>query len=63
MVMIEEGLPQNDADGNQRGSRQSCAQMVLLGTAIVCFGLLVWATQQTYRDAPKQPDRSVLAAE
>jgi len=32
---------------------------VLLATAVACFVLIGWATQQTYRDAPMQPDRFV----
>ncbi len=30
---------------------------VLLAVAVVCFGLLGWATAVTYRTAPPQPDR------
>jgi nitric oxide reductase subunit B len=29
---------------------------VLLATAVICFGLLGWATVLTYRDAPPHPD-------
>lgn len=32
---------------------------VLLGTAIACFALMVWATQQTYHDAPMLPGQFV----
>jgi len=34
---------------------------VLLGTAIVTFGLFAWATDVTYRTAPPQPARFVAA--
>ena len=34
---------------------------VLLGTAVVTFALLGWATDVTYRTAPPQPDRFVAA--
>src|SRR6185437_12003826 len=30
---------------------------VLLATAIICFGVLAWATEVTYRTAPPMPDR------
>ncbi len=32
---------------------------VLLATAVICFALIIWATQQTYRDAPMQPEQFV----
>ena len=35
---------------------------VLLVVAIATFGLLAWATVQTYRAAPPQPDRFVSAS-
>jgi nitric oxide reductase subunit B len=31
----------------------------LLGTAIICFVMIAWATRQTYRDAPMLPDQFV----
>jgi nitric oxide reductase subunit B len=34
---------------------------VLLATAIICFGLLAWATEATYRLAPPQPERLIGA--
>ena len=34
---------------------------VLLVVAIATFGLLAWATVETYRAAPPQPDRFVIA--
>ena len=34
---------------------------VLLAVAIVSFGLLIWATEATYRLAPPQPERLVAA--
>jgi hypothetical protein len=34
---------------------------VLLGVAILTFGLLAWATTVTYRTAPPQPERFVDA--
>ena len=34
---------------------------VLLAVAIVSFGLLIWATEATYRLAPPRPDRMVAA--
>ena len=34
---------------------------VLLVVAIATFGLLAWATVETYRTAPPQPDRFVTA--
>jgi nitric oxide reductase subunit B len=31
----------------------------LLGTAIICFVMIAWATRQTYKDAPMLPDQFV----
>jgi len=72
MAEIDEGLPQSGADGGVRSiltpeTRKVISddpvsrvlKWVLLGTAIACFALIAWATQQTYRDAPTQPDRFV----
>jgi nitric oxide reductase subunit B len=72
MVEMNEAVPRSSVDGGIRSVASAAARKVidedpisralkwvLLGTAIVCFGLIVWATQQTYRDAPMQPDRFV----
>jgi len=72
MAEINEGLPQDRADGGVRSTLAPEARQlitddpvsrvlkwVLLGTAIVCFGLIAWATQLTYRDAPMRPDQFI----
>ena len=72
MPEIDEGLPTSTPDGGVRSiltpeTRKVISddpvsrvlKWVLLGTAILCFALIAWATQQTYRDAPMQPDRFV----
>ena len=72
MAEMDEGLPQSGPDGGVRSiltpeTRKAISddpvsrvlKWVLLGTAIACFALITWATQQTYRDAPMQPDRFV----
>jgi nitric oxide reductase large subunit len=72
MAQITEGLPQGPHDGGVRSvltpqMRQAVCddpvirilKWVLLGTAIACFALIAWATRQTYRYAPMQPDRFV----
>jgi nitric oxide reductase subunit B len=35
---------------------------VLLGIAIITFGVLGWATDVTYRTAPPQPERFLAPA-
>jgi len=72
MAQIDEGLPQTGPDGGVRSvltaeTRKVISEdpvsrvlkWVLLATAVACFVLIGWATQQTYRDAPMQPDRFV----
>ncbi len=72
MAEIDEGLPKGAPDGGVRSvltpeTRKVISddpvsrvlKWVLLGTAIGCFALIAWATRQTYRDAPMQPDRFV----
>jgi nitric oxide reductase subunit B len=72
MAEIAKDLPQNGADGGVRsilapGTREAVSddpvsrilKWMLLATAVACFALIAWATQQTYRDAPMQPDQFV----
>ncbi|MGN6268454.1 MAG: nitric-oxide reductase large subunit [Sphingomonas sp.] len=54
MATIVETEPHPGAD-----PVSSILKWVLLVTAILCFGLMVWATVATYRSTPPQPDRFV----
>ncbi len=44
------------ADGPLEDTVSNVLKWVLLATAIVCFGLMGWATEVTYLTAPPQPD-------
>jgi nitric oxide reductase subunit B len=72
MAEIAKDLPQSGADGGVRsilapGTQEAVSddpvsrilKWMLLATAVACFALIAWATQQTYRDAPMQPDQFV----
>lgn len=54
MATIVETEPRPGAD-----PVSSVLKWVLLVTAILCFGLMAWATLATYRSTPPQPDRFV----
>ncbi len=74
MAEIDEGLPQDKSQGGVRSvlspkTRETISddpvsrvlKWILLATAVACFALIAWATTQTYRDAPMQPDRFVAS--
>jgi nitric oxide reductase subunit B len=72
MPSIDEELPSTRAHGGIRSTLSPetrdlmnedpvtrVLKWVLLATAVICFGLIAWATGRTYQDAPMQPDRFV----
>ena len=49
--------------GSQSDRVSDILKWVLLAVAVICFGLLGWATVLTYRDAPPHPRPSPIAPE
>lgn len=74
MDQIDRSLPIHRDDGGIRSTLSPDARRaigddpvgrvlkwLLLATAVLCFALIAWATQLTYRDAPRAPARFVGA--
>jgi nitric oxide reductase large subunit len=72
MASIDEGLPLVCVHGGIRSTLSPetreridedavtrILKWILLATAVICFGLIAWATGRTYQGAPAQPDRIV----
>jgi nitric oxide reductase subunit B len=55
MTVSEPAQPREDRVSN-------VLKWVLLGIAVITFGVLGWATDVTYRTAPPQPERFLAPA-